>query len=128
MDAGFTLILKKGADILFSSKKKHLRPLVECINSLMGDVDGCVLYDKVVGLAAAKLIVYSGFIAKVYTDAISEKAGDYLAHNCVLIEAKKIIEKVMNNDKSCQCPMEKKAEEMKQGEFIEFCKEKLGLK
>jgi len=128
MDEDFTLILKKGTDILFSSKKKHLRPLIECINHWREKIEGARLYDKVVGLAAAKLIVYSGFATKVYTDVVSDKAGDYLADNAVLVEPGKIVAKVMNDDKTRQCPMEKKAEELGEDEFIGFCREHLGLK
>lgn len=121
------LILKKGTEILFSSNKKHLRPLVECVNKFKDKAENCILYDKIVGLAAAKLIAYSGFVTKVYTDVISDKAGDYLADNAVLVEPGKIVDRIMNEDKTDQCPMEKKAEEMKEEEFIEFCRENFGL-
>lgn len=104
----YSLVLFKDQEIVFSSDKGGIRPLFECVSKVK-DVSSCTLYDKVVGLAAAKLIVYSKMIDSVITQLASQAAADFLKKNDVLLEAAEIVEKIMNKKKTGQCPMEVKA-------------------
>jgi len=104
-------------EVLFSSEKKGLRPLVECISEMKGKVDDAILYDRAIGLAAAKLIVYSGFIIRVITPLMSKKAKVFLDDNKIETEYEKIVDTILNSDKTDSCPMEKKAEDK---DFIGF--------
>lgn len=111
-----SLILVKDGKIIHSSGKSGLRPLVECIQKFKGKVDDCVLCDKVVGLAAARLIVYSHMVSMVITETASEYAVDLIKKNNMGIKAKNVVENILNKEKSSVCPMEKKALETEDNE------------
>ncbi len=104
----YSLVLVKDDKIVFSSDKHGLRPLVECVCSTEGEE----LFDKVIGLAAARVIVACGFIKKVHTIVCSKSAKDLLEENGIVIDPKEIVENIMNKDKTDVCPMEKRAREV----------------
>ena len=71
----YSLALIKNDKIIFSSTHSGLRPLVELVKKgLKGDL----LFDKVVGLAAAKLIVYGNVADAITTTTISKPASPHL--------------------------------------------------
>lgn len=70
-----SLVLYNGDEVIFSSDKSGLRPLLECIQK---GKKGDRLFDKVIGLAAARLIAHSGIACVVSTPIISKPAVDYL--------------------------------------------------
>lgn len=74
----YSLVLKKGGRVLFRSRQRGLRPLVRCVARFSGRLEKAVLEDKVVGMAAARLISFSGMISRVEAGAISEEALGYL--------------------------------------------------
>jgi len=119
----YSLALVKEDRILFSSDKTGLRPLIECINN-NSELKDCILYDKIVGLAAARLIVYSGIISSVITDLASKQAIELLEENKITIDPKKIVDNILNKDKSFVCPMERRAEASKNNKdfFLEINK------
>ena len=117
----YTLALIKDERIIFSSDKSGLRPLVECMNKTEGEKN-CVLYDKVIGLAAAKLIVYSGIISSIVTKVVSRPALDYLKDK-IPIEYETVTEKILNKERAKSCPMELCAIELSDEKFIEHVNE-----
>ncbi|MFH1053029.1 MAG: DUF1893 domain-containing protein [Candidatus Woesearchaeota archaeon] len=108
-----SLVLIKDDNVIFSSEKSGLRPLFECVIKFKGKESDCVLYDRIVGLAASRLIVYSGIISKVITPVCSKPAHKLLKDKWIEIESKKIVENILRMDKSDICPMEKLALETK---------------
>ena len=106
----YSLALLKDGKIIFSSDKKGLRPLVECVDKYK--LKGCILHDKVIGLAAARLIVYSGMIHSVLAGIVSKKARDLLEENHIGVTADMVVEKILDQKRKDTCPMERKAEEM----------------
>lgn len=58
----YSLAMFCGGRRVFRSSEAGLKPLVEWLEIYRGKYRGCLLHDKIVGLAAAKLIVYSGLI------------------------------------------------------------------
>lgn len=118
---GFSLFLVKKDKVIFKSKKEGLKPLIECIKQIKLKEKDYVLHDKVVGLAAAKLIVYSGVISEVVTPLCSDLAKDLLIQNKIKIKAEEIVENILNEDKTGICPMELKAIESKNcSEFFDY--------
>jgi hypothetical protein len=96
-------------ELVFSSNNKGLKPLLICINECMDKYSECILYDKVIGLAAAKLIIYSRMISRVVTPMISKSALELLEKNDIEVKSEIIVENILNNDMSSVCPMEKRA-------------------
>ena len=118
----YSLALVKDEKIIFSSQKSGLRPLVECISKFRGKEGNCTLHDKVIGLAAARLIVYGGFISGVVAGAASKKAKDFLEKEGISIKSKKVVESILNKDKTGICPGEIKAGQVESNEglFLHF--------
>ncbi|MFH1316391.1 MAG: DUF1893 domain-containing protein [Candidatus Woesearchaeota archaeon] len=104
-----SLVLIKDDNVIFNSEKSGLRPLFECVKEMKGKVSECVLYDRVVGLAAARLIVYSGMISKIVTPVCSKPAVKLLEKDGIELEAGEIVMNILRMDNSDICPMEKLA-------------------
>jgi hypothetical protein len=105
-----SLVLEKDGTILWSSDKSGIRPLMECVGRFKGNERDCTLYDRVVGLAAARLIVYSGMISLVYTPVGSEQARAHLGQAGIPFEAGTVVPKILNKDRTTMCPMETRAQ------------------
>jgi hypothetical protein len=117
-----SLVLKKEGRELFSSDKPGLRPLFECVQQFKGKEDHCTLYDKVVGLAAARLILYSGFITEVKTPLASEKAVQHIGERQMPMHVDKVVPNIMNKEQTSICPMEKEALELDDSQFYNHLK------
>jgi hypothetical protein len=107
----YSLALIKDNEMIFSSKESCLRTLAETVAKFKGKLADCVLHDKVVGLAAARLIVYSGMISSVMTPLLSMQAKELLENENIAMDAEAVVDNIMNKDRSGICPMEKKAQE-----------------
>lgn len=117
-----SLILYSGERVVYESDGSGLRPLLLCILENMGKYEDCRLFDKVIGLAAARLIVYSKMIADVDTLLASRLAIEHLEKNSIEIKAEKIVDNILTEDKEDTCPMEKKATAMEDKEFFDYFK------
>lgn len=115
----YPLILYHHRKAVYSSRDSGLQPLVMCISECKGKYTHCRLYDKVMGLAAARLIVYSGMIDKVTTPLASTSAVALLKENNIKIAAGKVVDCIMNKDRTGRCPMEIKAEPMTNEAFFQ---------
>jgi hypothetical protein len=104
----YSIAVLKGGNLIYSSKGQGIRPIVECIMKMkkVPNMKGCTLHDKVVGLAAARLIVYSKMFSEVYAGIISKEAAEMLEREYIDIEADKGVEKILSRDKKGNCPME----------------------
>jgi hypothetical protein len=105
----YSLALYHQESRIFSSQNHGLRPLVECITECKGKYQNCTLHDKVVGLAAARIIVSSGIISCVITPVASKQGRVVLMENNIALLADKVVENILNNDGTAICPMEKRA-------------------
>lgn len=108
----YSLILVKDKKIIYSSDKSGLEPLLECIQKY-NNLKNCRLYDKVIGLAAAKLIVYANMFSSIITRVCSKKAKYLLEKRGVEIKTKKIVNYIFASNRSSLCPFELKAQQIK---------------
>jgi hypothetical protein len=115
-----TLELVSGGIVVSSSYDSGLRPLYNCVTKTKGKYPGATLHDKVVGLAAARLVVYSGTIKRVVTPLASQPAVDYLNSKRIEIVAQSIVPNILKKDQSGLCPMEEKALSTTDDEFYAF--------
>jgi len=74
----YSLALVQGDKIIYSSDDSGLTPLWDCLEKYRQAKDKFILFDKVIGLAAARLVVYSGIIAAIHTRLISQPAKQLL--------------------------------------------------
>lgn len=102
----FSLILRDGDKVIFTSRKRGLRPLVECVIKWTGRVDNASLADKVVGIAAARLIVRSKMIGTVTAGLISRGALKYLSDHSIPVEWRDKTDVILRGDGHGICPME----------------------
>ena len=111
----YSLALFENGKIVYSSNHSGLRPLVLCLSKYKeGPYE---LHDKVIGLAAAKLIVNSNVIKTLKTNLISKPALDYLK-GLLELDYRELVENILTKDKTDICPMEKKAIELPTKDFI----------
>ena len=105
----YTLKLLKDTYTIYTSDKPGLRPLYDCITKYKGEFNGCILHDKIIGVAAARLILYSDMISEIHTKICSMGAKQILMDAGIMVKAEEVVDVILNNNKSSQCPMEAKA-------------------
>jgi hypothetical protein len=98
-----------GRSARYKSKSQGLKPLVFCLRKYKKEMKNAVVYDKIVGLAAAMLLAY-GKVKEVWTPIISKDARKYLEKHRIKIIYKKEVKNILNKDGTDICPMEKIAE------------------
>lgn len=102
----YSLALLHEGEIVHSSRGRGIMPLVACLEECRSHYRDCVLHDKVIGLAAAKLIFYSGVITGVITEVASKAAGDFLEEKGITLTAGKIVVNILTADRLAVCPGE----------------------
>jgi hypothetical protein len=110
-----SLVVIKDGNVIFRSGEGMLSPIIACINKHREAMEGSVVIDKVVGLGAAKLLVFAK-AREIYAKIASRTAVDLLKGK---IEAEKIVDMIMNDNGDEQCPMEKLAEKLTGKELFE---------
>jgi hypothetical protein len=108
----YNLALIKDDKIIHTSTKSGIRPIVECVIKYKGKIKDCILHDKIIGLGAARVIVYSGIFKELCSQVCSTKAIDHLVKNKISFEVREFADQIMNKEKTDMCPMEKKATEI----------------
>jgi hypothetical protein len=102
----YSLAMFCGERRVFTSSEPGLKPLVEWLEIYRGKYQGCLLHDKVIGLAAAKLIVYSGLISEVVTGVASAPAKSFLLAQGVSVRAARWVDNILTKDGKAICPGE----------------------
>ena len=122
-----TLRLERGGRELWRSSASGIRPLVEAVLALGPALCGARAYDKVVGLASAKLLVYAGVI-EAEAELASSVAEEFAAKQGLTLRASEVVPAVLDQDRTGQCPMEALALEHGAAEaFFEAVVQRLGL-
>jgi hypothetical protein len=101
----YSLALLEGEKVIYSACGGGLRPLWDALEKFQGK-SGLILHDKVIGLAAARLIVQSGMIAEIFTRVASLPAKQFLENNGVALTAFDVAANILTQDKSAVCPGE----------------------
>jgi hypothetical protein len=101
----YSLALLEGEKLIYSDCGGGLRPLWDALEKFQGQ-SGLILHDKVIGLAAARLIVNSGMIAEIFTRVASLPAKQFLENNGVALTAFDVAANILTQDKSAVCPGE----------------------
>lgn len=120
-DKKLAFALIKNDKIFYASKKQRLEPLLFCLKKCKAQMLGAVVYDKVVGRAAALLLVYGG-VKKILTPIISRGALVILKRSGAEVKYQKIVKNILNRAGDDLCPMEKLSQGKTAKEFIKKIK------
>lgn len=118
---GWAFALVKGDKIIYKSKKQRLLPLLFCLKKYKAQMRGSMVFDKVIGRAAALLLIYGG-VKKVLTPTISRGALQILARGGAEIKYQKIVKNILNQAGDDLCPMEKLSQGKNSVEFAKLMK------
>lgn len=96
-----------------------VQDLLQLIQEQPERLKGAIVADKMIGKAAAALMVAGG-VKEVNTNLICTPAKKMLEENGVRVNAKEEVEMILNRDKSGQCPIDSQLEGI---ETVEQCVE-----
>ena len=102
----YSLALIHAGAIVHSSRGRGIMPLITCLEDCRSRYRDCTLHDKVIGLAAAKLAVYSGIVGSVVTNVASKASADFLEEKGLALVAGEIAANILTSDHSAVCPGE----------------------
>lgn len=114
-EKSLTLAIAKDGNIIFESRLRGVSSFLEAIRKLDGQLEGASVADKVTGRAVALLCIYSR-VKSVYSEMLSYSAGMLLEKSKVLVESGRVVETILNSDKTDVCPFEKLLSKVKSPE------------
>lgn len=102
----WSIIITRKNQALFRSNMNGLSPLLQAISQLGSELDRSDIYDKVIGRAAAFLIVTTG-IRRVFTPVISQPALEILRRQRRIVRYQKRVDRILDREQKNLCPMER---------------------
>lgn len=93
---------------LYNRGIKDLHTIYTTERSLLSGAD---IADKVVGRAAAALMILGG-VRRVYTDVISQLALDLLSKSSIEVSYNEVVPHIINRSQTDLCPMERATREI----------------
>ncbi len=122
-----TLRVERDGRELWRSSAPGIRPLVEAILTLGEELRGARAYDKVVGLASARLLAYAG-VAEVKADVASVLAVRFAREVGMTVKPVVVTPRILNRERTGLCPMETLALKVASPEaFFQAVLHELGL-
>jgi hypothetical protein len=98
-------VIQKG-DKIREFFKPGVADLFELVQTNPDFLQGACIADKVVGKAAAGLMIYGG-VKEVYTRLISKPALEFLQNANIKVQYEQIVEYIKNRQQNDICPLEK---------------------
>jgi len=124
----YDLALVKDDKLITSSRGRGLKPLLILLGDQIGQQTDCLLFDKIVGLAGARLIAMSGLVTRVQAKCASSRAMAHLQAQGIDIQSEIVVDQINNREGTDSCPMEKIALANKpNNQFVLSILEALGL-
>jgi hypothetical protein len=111
LEKNWSFVLIKNGEILYKSKADRLKPLILCIKKHQNEMRRAIVFDKIIGRAAAMLLAHAK-VKEVWTPTISQDARKYLKKSKIKIEFQKEVKNIMNQKGDDLCPMEKMSRKM----------------
>ena len=110
-----SLVIVKNKKVIFKTKKQGVNGFLDAIALLNKKLISASVADKIIGVAAAMLCVYSG-ISSVFAQTISESGIKILKEKNINFFYKKKVSNILNKEKTDVCPFEKLAIKSKTSE------------
>ena len=104
-ESSATFVMIRGGKT-FSSEMRGVAPILDLLREDPDALEDWVVADKVIGKAAALLLMY-GRIKALYTKVISSHALNVLKDSRIEVVYDKLVPYVINRDGTDMCPMEK---------------------
>ena len=104
-ESSATFVMIRGGKT-FSSEMRGVAPILDLLREDPDALEDGVVADKVIGKAAALLLMY-GRIKALYTKVISSHALNVLKDSRIEVVYDKLVPYVINRDGTDMCPMEK---------------------
>lgn len=101
-----TLRVYEGHRLVFSSQKDRLLPLMEYLDRFAPEHTGVIIFDKIIGNAAALLAVKAG-CREAFSPLGSELAAQTLAEYGIAYHFTRTVPAIQRADGEDMCPMEK---------------------
>jgi hypothetical protein len=119
-----TLRIFRGGKLVFSSQKDRLLPLMDYIAMHETGQGPLLIYDKVIGNAAALLSVVAK-ADEVFSPLGSELAVKTLEKHGVKYRLEKLVPFIMRDNGKGMCPMERLSIGKEPGEFYQIMKTRI---
>jgi len=103
-----SLVMVKDGECLYRGRGMGLRELLDAIQSQGENLKGASCADKIVGKAAALLMVHAG-ITRIHGEVMSIAAEELLASLGITYTAVLKVPQIRNRNGDDMCPMEKKS-------------------
>ncbi len=107
-----TIFLKQKAslvlvseDIVRTFQGRGIGPLLSCLQADSNSIRGCSVADRVIGKAAALLMVFGG-VREVWTEILSVPAAEVFRRTGISFVAEQTVERIRDRDGTGLCPME----------------------
>lgn len=100
-----TIVIYKSDASVIVSDDRGVAPLMKLLNEDKEQLRDSMIADKVIGKAAALLMVYAG-VKEVFTPTISVPAVEVFEKHNVKITYDKVVERIINRTGDGLCPME----------------------
>lgn len=111
-EENLTLVIVKHGKVIFETRKQGISGFLQAIDEQKKSLVGASAADKIVGVAAATLCVYSGLVS-IFALTISEAGIRVLEDNNIACVFQRKVTNILNHNKTDVCPFEKLA--MKSG-------------
>ncbi|MBQ2853485.1 MAG: DUF1893 domain-containing protein [Bacteroidales bacterium] len=100
-----TLVIYKNNASVITSNDRGVNSLIKLIKEDKSQLSGSLIADKVIGKAAALLMIYAG-VKEIYAPIISKPALQTLLKHNVKVYYNKEVERIINRKGDGLCPME----------------------
>jgi hypothetical protein len=124
LDSGDTFRIYLDEELVFSSEKDRLLPVMEYLEEYGPSEEPVTIFDKIMGNAAALLAVKVKCQA-VYSPLGSELAIETLENNGIAYHLNKVVPHIMRPDGKDMCPMEKLSIDKTPDEFYREMKKRI---
>ncbi len=104
--SGNSLMIYKGGRLIFQSASKGIRPHLEAIEKHGEALRGTSMVDKIVGRAAALLILYSE-AAEAHAQVLSRPGKQVLDMHGLTTTYEELVDHIKMKDGSIYCPFER---------------------
>ena len=108
---GLTLSIVKNGEVVFETVSHGVSGFLEAVEKFGDELEGASVADRIVGRAVALLCVYAK-VGAVYAMVLSRNAKELLEENMVHYEWKRLVENILNVNKTELCPFERLAMEI----------------
>lgn len=105
LDKKWSFVLVKNSRIIYKSRQGGLKPLIFSLKRYKKELRQATVFDKIVGRAAALLLVY-GKVKEILTSTISQEGLRILQKNKVKVLYNNKVKNILNKDGNGLCPME----------------------